>query len=243
MGRMRAVSRAGTSAPMMATPNTAAMPAAITPGEALAVTEVSSWLAPPNGPALAAGEAAAAGEPAAALAGGGRRRAVLELIRALAMPPLAKEATAAPTTLPRATRTRASSTNCRPMVRFGAPMAFRTPISRRRSRTSMTMISRMIRPAVPRAATKAMKEMFLTLSSELTAVSRLRWPWVTSALSEPSAVLQGRLGGVDVLHAVDRDDHGGQFAGQFGEGLGGGERHVEGVVAEGGAGVEQALRR
>ena len=50
MGRMRAVSRAGTSAPMMATPNTAAMPAAMTPGEALAVTEVSSWLAPPNGP-------------------------------------------------------------------------------------------------------------------------------------------------------------------------------------------------
>ena len=50
MGRMRAVSRAGTSAPMMATPNTAAMPAAITPGEAVAVTEVSSWLAPPSGP-------------------------------------------------------------------------------------------------------------------------------------------------------------------------------------------------
>ena len=89
------------------------------------------------------------------------------------MPPLAKEATAAPTTLPRATSTRASSTNCRPMVRFGAPMAFRTPISRRRSRTSMTMIRRMIRPAVPRAATKAMKEMFLTLSSELTAVCKV----------------------------------------------------------------------
>ena len=50
MGRMRAVSRAGTRAPMMATPNTAAMPAAMTPGEALAVTEVSSWLAPPSGP-------------------------------------------------------------------------------------------------------------------------------------------------------------------------------------------------
>ena len=50
MGRMRAVSSAGISAPMMATPNTAAMPAAITPGEALAVTEVSSWEAPPNGP-------------------------------------------------------------------------------------------------------------------------------------------------------------------------------------------------
>ena len=50
MGRMRAVSRAGTSAPMMATPKTAAMPAAMTPGEALAVTEVSSWLAPPSGP-------------------------------------------------------------------------------------------------------------------------------------------------------------------------------------------------
>ena len=49
MGRMRAVSRAGTSAPMMATPKTAAMPAAMTPGEALAVTEVSSWLAPPSG--------------------------------------------------------------------------------------------------------------------------------------------------------------------------------------------------
>ncbi len=50
MGRMRAVSRAGTRAPTMATPNTAAMPAAMTPGEALAVTEVSSWLAPPRGP-------------------------------------------------------------------------------------------------------------------------------------------------------------------------------------------------
>ena len=60
MGRMRAVSRAGTRAPMMATPKTAAMPAAMTSGEALAVTEVSSWLAPPKRPALAAGEAAAA---------------------------------------------------------------------------------------------------------------------------------------------------------------------------------------
>ena len=58
MGRMRAVSRAGTRAPMMATPNTAAMPAAMTPGEALAVTEVSSWLRPAERAAPAAGEAA-----------------------------------------------------------------------------------------------------------------------------------------------------------------------------------------
>ena len=50
MGRMRAVSRAGTRAPMMATPKTAAMPVAMISGEALAVTEVSSWLAPPKGP-------------------------------------------------------------------------------------------------------------------------------------------------------------------------------------------------
>ena len=74
------------------------------------------------------------------------------------MPPLAKEATAAPTTLPMATTTIASRTNCSPMVRLGAPIAFSTPISRRRSRTSITMIRRMIRPAVPSAAMKAMKD-------------------------------------------------------------------------------------
>ncbi|MNI77259.1 hypothetical protein D3C73_1335390 [compost metagenome] len=51
----------------------------------------------------------------------------------------------------------------------------------------MTMMSRMMIPAVARAAMKATSEMFLTLSSELTAVSRLRWPWVTSALSVPRA--------------------------------------------------------
>ena len=101
---------------------------------------------------------------------------VLELISAEAMPPLAKDATAAPTALPMATRTSASSTNCRPMVRLGAPIAFSTPISRRRSRTSMTMISRMISPAVARAATKAMKEMFLTLPSELTAGFQVAGP-------------------------------------------------------------------
>ncbi len=104
----------------------------------------------------------------------------------------------------------------------------------------MTMISRMIRPAVPSAATNAMKEMFLTLSSELTAVSRLRWPWVTSALSGAERGLQRGLGGVDVFHAVDGDDHGGQFAGQFRQRLGRRQGDVEGVVAERGAGVEQA---
>ena len=87
---------------------------------------------------------------------------------------------------------------------------------------------------------KATKEMFLTLSSELTAVSRLRWPWVTSALSGAEGGLQRGLGGVDVFHAVDGDDHGGEFAGQFRQGLGRRERHVEGVVAERRAGVEQA---
>ncbi|BAS07855.1 hypothetical protein AHiyo4_12770 [Arthrobacter sp. Hiyo4] len=40
--------------------------------------------------------------------------------------------------------------------------------------------------AVPKAATKAMNEMSLTLPSELTADSRF-WPWVTSALSVPRA--------------------------------------------------------
>ena len=63
MGRMRAVRRAGTSAPMMATPNTAAIPAAITPGEALAVTDVSSWLAPPRGPSPGAPGNPPAGPP------------------------------------------------------------------------------------------------------------------------------------------------------------------------------------
>ena len=96
MGRMRAVRRAGTSAPMMATPNTAAMPAAITPGEALAVTEVRSWEAPPNGPPWPPGRPAPPpGNPAAPP---GMPRPVeaavvvveLELIRADAMPPLAR---------------------------------------------------------------------------------------------------------------------------------------------------------
>lgn len=48
------------------------------------------------------------------------------------------------------------------------------------------------------------------------------------------------MGGGNVLKGVDGDDNAGKFAGESCEGLGSVERDVDGVVAERGAGVEQA---
>lgn len=48
------------------------------------------------------------------------------------------------------------------------------------------------------------------------------------------------VGGGNVPKGVDGDDHAGQVAGESCDGLGSGERDIDGVVAERGPGVEQA---